>query len=124
VEAHLRPRARLAEGDLARRAGAHAMIDVSDGLLLDLDRLAVASGVGFALDHVPVHPGATLDDALGGGDDYELVVAVGDHEALAEAFAAARLRPPIVIGVCTDDAATRTVAGEPVAPAGWEHPWR
>ena len=30
------------------------MIDVSDGLLLDLGRLADASGVGFALEDVPV----------------------------------------------------------------------
>jgi thiamine-monophosphate kinase len=121
--AYLRPRARLAEGDTARRAGAVAMIDVSDGLLLDLDRLAEASGVGFALDDVPVYPGATVDDALGGGDDYELVVAVTDVENLASAFAAAGLRPPIDIGVCTDDVALRTVAGERVEPAGWEHRW-
>src|SRR5579872_1444102 len=40
--AHRRPRARLAEGEAARRAGASAMIDVSDGLLLDLGRLADA----------------------------------------------------------------------------------
>ncbi len=51
------------------------MIDVSDGLSLDLHRLADASGVGFVLDAVPVAPGATLDEALGGGEDYELVVA-------------------------------------------------
>ena len=49
------------------------MIDVSDGFALDLDRLAVASGVGVRLDEVPVALGATLDEALGGGEDYELV---------------------------------------------------
>ncbi len=43
------------------------MIDVSDGLALDLHRLADASGVGFVLDTVPVAEGATPDEALGGG---------------------------------------------------------
>ena len=51
---------RLREGAVARGAGAHAMIDVSDGLALDLHRLADASGVGFRLDDVPVADGATL----------------------------------------------------------------
>ncbi len=57
--AHCRPRARLAEGEVARLAGASAMIDVSDGLLAELGHLADASGVGFRLDAVPVAPGAT-----------------------------------------------------------------
>ena len=64
--AHRRPRARLVEGETARRAGATAMIDVSDGLLADLGHVADASGVGFALDRVPVFPGATIEDALRG----------------------------------------------------------
>jgi thiamine-monophosphate kinase len=69
-----RPRARLDEGVAARRAGATAMIDVSDGLAADLTHLARASGAGIDLDvdAVPVAPGATPEQALGGGDDYEL----------------------------------------------------
>src|SRR5271168_1228983 len=63
ARAYRRPVARLREGQAARRAGAHAMIDVSDGLALDLHRLADASRVGFELDAVPVAPGATLDEA-------------------------------------------------------------
>ena len=50
------------------------MIDVSDGLGIDLDRLATASGVGVVLDTVPVAEGATREEALGGGEDYELCV--------------------------------------------------
>jgi thiamine-monophosphate kinase len=121
--AHRRPRARLAEGETARRAGASAMIDVSDGLLADLGHVADASGVGFRLDEVPVSPGATIDDALGGGEDYELVVAVADDERLMAAFAEAGLRPPLPIGACTADPAERTLAGRRVTAVGWQHSW-
>ncbi len=98
--AHRRPRARLAEGEAARLAGATAMIDVSDGLLADLGHVADASGVGFRLDRVPVSPGATTEEALGGGEDYELVVATPHPEALVAAFAdgrAAAARPHGVV---------------------------
>ena len=44
------PRGAPRGGEEARLGGAHAMIDVSDGLALDLHRLADASGVGFVLD--------------------------------------------------------------------------
>ena len=122
VSAHRRPRARLTEGEAARRAGASAMIDVSDGLLLDLARLADASGVGFALEAVPVHEGASLDDALSGGDDYELVIAHPDGAALVTAFADLGLRPPFVMGTCVADPGRRTLRGAPVHPRGFEHP--
>ena len=75
ASAYLRPRARLAEG---QRLAPHvsAMMDVSDGLLLDAFRLAEASGVTLALDSdaVPLAaPPARRMDALCWGDDYELL---------------------------------------------------
>jgi thiamine-monophosphate kinase len=97
------------------------MMDVSDGLGLDLHRMATASGVGFALNEVPVAKGATLAEALGGGEDYELLVAVGDPAALLEAFAASGLRPPIRIGVCVAEVASRSLRGEPLPPSGYQH---
>jgi thiamine-monophosphate kinase len=121
IAAHTRPRARVPEGVVARLAGATAMIDVSDGLAIDLDRLARASGVGVALDRVPVAPDATEEEALGGGEDFELVVVVGDPGRLAEAFDAAGLRPPIEIGRCCVDRAERTLRGRPLGRAGFEH---
>ena len=52
---------------------AHSCIDISDGLALDLHRVCVASGVAAELERVPVARGSTLDRALHGGDDYELL---------------------------------------------------
>jgi thiamine-monophosphate kinase len=50
VGAHLRPEPPYAAGPAAARAGASAMLDVSDGLLRDAGRLAVDSGVTVDLD--------------------------------------------------------------------------
>ncbi len=121
VARHRRPQARPAEGIAARLVGATAMIDVSDGLTLDLDRLARASGVGFLLDSVPVFPGATLDEALGGGEDYELVIATPDPVALLEAFEREGLRAPVEVGRLTADARQRSLAGRELAISGYEH---
>lgn len=100
-----RPHARVAEGRAARLAGATAMIDVSDGLGLDLRRLAMASGVGVRVEEVPVAPGATEAQAMGGGDDYELIFTARADAAVAG----------IRIGVCTDDPAKLP------EPSGWQH---
>jgi thiamine-monophosphate kinase len=122
VEAHRRPLARLREGAAARAAGASAMMDVSDGLAIDLHRLAAASGVGVRLDDVPVVPGATEEEALSGGEDFELVVATPDPGRLVAAFLAAGLRVPIPIGRCTADPGERLLRGAPFDRRGWEHP--
>lgn len=52
---------------------ATACIDLSDGLSLDLHRLAKASGVAAQIDSIPIFRGATMDRALHGGEDYELL---------------------------------------------------
>jgi thiamine-monophosphate kinase len=122
--AHRRPRARVAEGRAARAAGATAMVDVSDGLAADLGRLAAASGVGVALDAVPRAPGATPDEALSGGEDYELVFTATNAGHVAATFAEAGLAQPLGLGYCTADAGERTLAGEPLGAGGWEHEFR
>ncbi|HVX23605.1 MAG TPA: thiamine-phosphate kinase [Acidimicrobiales bacterium] len=122
VAAHRRPTARLAEGRAARDAAATAMMDVSDGLALDLHRLADASGVGFVLDRVPVAEGATMDEAVGGGEDYELLVVTDRPDRLDAVFAAAGLREPVRIGRCVHDPATRLLDGRPLPRLGWQHP--
>jgi thiamine-monophosphate kinase len=121
--AYRRPAPDVAAGQAARLAGASAMIDVSDGLVADLGHLAEASGVGVALDDVPIGEGATLDEALTGGEDYVLVFTAADEAAVASAFAGRR--PPVLVGVCTADPSQRTLKGQPLpAAGGWEHQWR
>jgi thiamine-monophosphate kinase len=120
-DAYRRPEARLAEGSEARRSGATAMMDLSDGLGLDLHRLSGASGVGFVLDDVPVATGATHDEAVGGGEDYELLIAAPDDGSLEAGFAAHGLRPPLRIGVCTRDAGERRLRDEAFGATGYQH---
>jgi thiamine-monophosphate kinase len=72
---YARPPLRLEEGkSLARDA--HALMDISDGLAVDLAHIAHRSGVRCAVDleRVPLSPGATVAD-LGFGEDYELLAA-------------------------------------------------
>ena len=72
--AYRRPRPKLAEGS-ALAPLVTAMMDVSDGLLLDCWRMASVSGVTIALDSalIPVADRARLDECCRWGDDYELL---------------------------------------------------
>jgi thiamine-monophosphate kinase len=115
-----RPVPRLGEGVAAARAGATAMLDLSDGLAVDLPRIARASSVGIDLQTVPVAEGATMAQAVGGGDDYELCFTAPEPERVHESFAAAGLRTPVAIGTTTAGTAV-TLLGQPLE-GGWEHP--
>ena len=99
------------------------MIDVSDGLALDLHRLADASDVGFALEDVPVTQGATPEEALGGGEDYELLLTAAPDtvDALCADFEDAGLRMPRPIGAVGADPSVRLLRGQPLARLGWQH---
>ncbi|MCA1841742.1 MAG: thiamine-phosphate kinase [Actinobacteria bacterium] len=122
-----RPVPRLVEGRTAAGAGASAMIDVSDGLSSDLAHICRASATGALLQPtaIPVGPGATVDDALSGGDDYELCFTAPDPVRVAEAFAAAGLHLPAPIGtvISGTEVLLSTPGGGtwPLAPSGWEH---
>jgi len=99
------------------------MIDVSDGLALDLHRLADASGIGFRLDEVPAAEGATLEEALGGGEDYELLIAVSgaDLDGLVDTFGREGLRLPARVGTVVSDPALRLFGDGALERLGWQH---
>jgi thiamine monophosphate kinase len=97
------------------------MIDVSDGLAADLGHIGDMSGVGIQLDTIPRAEGATLEDALFGGDDLVLVFCAPESAPILTAFAP--LDTPIRIGRCTDNPAERSLDGTPFPVSGWEHRW-
>jgi thiamine-monophosphate kinase len=73
------PQPRLAIGRLlAQRGLASAMMDLSDGLSIDLARLCSASGVGARIESevIPRRPHITMEEALHGGEDLELLFTV------------------------------------------------
>jgi thiamine-monophosphate kinase len=80
-QAHLRPIPRVKEGHILLQQGVNTAIDISDGLIADLDHLCQASKANarIQIDKVPVHPlvESNFPDyqelALSGGEDYELL---------------------------------------------------
>lgn len=77
LERYLRPTPRLAEGR-ALAPFVHAMMDVSDGLLIDASRMAQASGLAAEIDLALIPLSPHLSDSLAAataGDDYELLFA-------------------------------------------------
>ena len=130
---HLSFKPRLEEASSLLAAGPPtAMLDVSDGLLVDLHRLADASGVGFALrgDDVPVHPDAVsnrddpLQSALSEGEDFELLF-TAPGSVMANMLSQSDGRTPLmVIGELTQHGRRVLRVGEieTEAPrAGHEH---
>lgn len=116
--------------------GAHAAIDVSDGLEIDLVRLAEASGVGVTLElnAIPIRDAArllaqrdgasALDHALHDGEDYELIVALPEH-AVADAVRDPELGTSLTpIGRFTEERSLLGLDGciaRPLDARGFEH---
>lgn len=88
VEAQRVPQVPYGEGAVAARAGATAMIDVSDGLLADLGHVAAASGVVIDLhrDAFEVPEPLQAVAAATGADPYDLLLTGGEDHALAATF--------------------------------------
>ena len=124
---------------LNERYDLHAGIDASDGLSIDLSRLAAESGCGAVIEEsqVPIRPAARqlaadlndgstpLDHALGDGEDFELILAVAAQEA-ERMLAEQPLGVPLTRighfvkepGLWQIDTAGKQRA---VTPRGWEH---
>ncbi len=111
LAAQLRPEPPVALGALAADAGATALMDVSDGLVLDASRMAAASGVTIALD------GGLDEAALSGGEDHALLATFPAGEPLPGGFRAIGTVEP-----CGDHPVL--VAGAPhQGRSGWD-PYR
>jgi thiamine-monophosphate kinase len=84
---HLRPEPRIALGRFLRdRLRATSCMDLSDGLSIDLHRLALASRLRAEISAPPLYPGASLEQALHGGEDYELLFTLPPRTAAPTEF--------------------------------------
>ncbi|BBY96759.1 thiamine-phosphate kinase [Mycolicibacterium fallax] len=119
VDRHLVPQPPYGQGARAARAGATAMTDVSDGLIIDLRQLAAASGVGIDLHTARL---AADRDALTaaavalGADPWAWIFGGGEDHALVACFPAAAVLPQgwRLIGAVTAEHDGVTVDG-----GGW-----
>lgn len=117
---HFTPRLREAQW-LTRHFPPTAMMDLSDGLAKDLPRLAAASRRGWALDldSLPLTKGCSASEALGDGEDYELLMTFPAEvwQDLAAGWKAAFPRVPLT--------AIGRIAGprvrRPALTGGWDH---
>jgi len=116
---HLSFTPRLAEAAwLVEHLRPSAMMDLSDGLAKDLPRLAAASNCGFEIGEVPANRGCTRQQALGDGEDYELLLTVSEKrwQATAEAWKQAFPKLPLTaIGRLTEQGKGIHLTG------GWDH---
>jgi thiamine-monophosphate kinase len=122
-EKHLRFVPRIVESRwLTKNFSIHAMMDLSDGLGADLPRLAKASKLGFKIENerLPLAPGATIDNAISDGEDYELLFAISPRERnrLLQTWVKKFLKLPLTrIGSLLPQSAIRN----PRLPGGYVH---
>jgi thiamine-monophosphate kinase len=128
VDRYRRPEPRTRFGlMLGRNRAARACVDLSDGLADGIRQIGEASGLGaiVEVDALPVEKGATLRDALAGGEDYELLFAVSPRmrSRLKNARRLASDLTVTRIGRLTTDRAMRVSRNGSTdeLPAGFEH---
>lgn len=118
TRAQLAPSPPIADGRRAALAGATAMIDLSDGLAIDANRLAEASGVAIDFEAAVLGPDPEL--ALGGGEDHSLLATFPGSVLRADAAGAIALpggfRP---VGAVVAGSGIR-LDGRPQPTTGWD----
>ena len=132
--AHFRPVPKVKEGQILIEQGVKTAIDISDGLIADLDHICESSKVNakIKIEQVPVHPVVTANFpshrelALCGGEDYELLFTA--NEAIVARAKQALNCPVTVIGDITDEKLPTRVTvvdseGNIISykKGGWEH---
>jgi thiamine-monophosphate kinase len=117
---HRLPVPRIEAALQLRRFGVRCAMDISDGLSLDLARLCTESKVGAALDSpLPIARGATLADALHGGEDYELIFTASPRRKIPSTIEGVaitkigEIKPRNCIQITLD--------GKPLAQEGFDH---
>ncbi|MHC4704611.1 MAG: thiamine-phosphate kinase [Planctomycetota bacterium] len=130
---HLDFEPRIAEAmKIAQMARINSMIDVSDGLSTDLNRICKASGVGAILDaeQIPISPAAQesaepLKSALNDGEDFELLFTLSQQEYRKLSDKWDQRTPITQIGVVTDSGGMQIRTGEGrlanLQAGGYEH---
>ena len=117
---HLRPEPRIELGRFLReKLRATTAMDLSDGLSLDLRRLCLSSGVAAEIEDPPRFSGATREQALHGGEDYELLFTLRPGTRAPKRLAGA---PLTRIGTILKGRAGEVrFKGKPLAPLGYDH---
>ncbi|MGH9723289.1 MAG: thiamine-phosphate kinase [Bryobacteraceae bacterium] len=117
---HLRPEPRIELGRFLRdHLAATAAMDLSDGLSLDLRRLCDASGAAAEIVPPPRFPGASIDQALHGGEDYELLFTLPPGAKPPASFRGIRLTR--IGSIVKGKRGTVRLDGKPLPARGWDH---
>ncbi len=118
------PEPRIVVGQRLRQRGwATACIDLSDGLSTDLEHLCRESGVGAEIvaDKLPVERRATLEQALHGGEDYELLFTASARTSIPKKIAGVQV---VEIGRITAEhvvSVEESGRKKRMKARGWEH---
>jgi thiamine-monophosphate kinase len=134
TQGHIHPMPKVKEGQILAEQGVKTAIDISDGLIADLDHICENSKVSarINIEQLPVHPLVKAyfpnyqQLALYGGEDYELLF-TADKEIIGQAKQALNC-PVTVIGDITEEKLPRRVTvvdskGNVIRykRGGWEH---
>jgi len=133
-QAHFKPMPRVEEGQILIEQGVRTAIDISDGLVADLDHICESSKVNakINMEQVPVHPVVTAhfpnsqELALSGGEDYELLF-TADRATIARAKRALSCPVTVIGDITEEELPTRVLVLDskgtiiPYKKRGWNH---